>query len=122
MEEQIEKKQIGKEIIAEWYAEKGFSPEGKEKNTEERGEEEDAPTASFVPSVTQKTEEEKKHEEEKKLTVKKEIKILLALAETKGLEKSINEARKKNNPFLLDIYHDVIARDQAFRNFLKKRR
>ncbi len=120
MEEQIEKKQIGREIITEWYAEKGFSPEGNE-NLVEKKEKEDAPTPSFVPSATQKTEEEKKHEEEKKLTVKREIKILLALAETKGLGKSINEAKKKNNPFLLDIYHDVIARDQAFKNFLKKK-
>ena len=62
----------------------------------------------------------KKEEEEKKMIVKNKIKLLLALGEKKGLESSISEAKKENDPFLLDLYHDVLAKDGAFKKFLEK--
>ncbi len=108
-ENKFEKQELSREIVTEWYQEKGLSNE----------QEEDLPSPSF--SSSEKTLEQKKDkEEEKKLLVKRDVKQLLAIAEKKGLEESIKEARKKNNPFLLDVYHDVLAKDAAYKNFLRK--
>ncbi len=115
MEEKIEKQEISQEIINEWYAEKGIS-EKPETNFEEK--KEDISDFNFYSSVKKQKEDDKREEDEKKLLVKKQIRDLIAVAETKGLEKSIKEARKKNDAFLLDIYHDVIAKDALFKRFL----
>ncbi len=114
--ENIEKKEISQEIVAEWYGEKGL---GVEKKKEE---ESDLPPPQFAPSFSDIKEEKKKEEDEKKLLVKRDIKQLLAIAEEKGLEYSIKEAQKKNDPFLLDIYHDVLARDAAYKRFLNHKK
>ncbi len=114
MEEKIEKQEISQEIINELYAEKGIV----EKEKIDFQEKEDtAPDISFIPP-SGKLKQDKKEEDEKKLLVKKQIRELIVIAESKGLEKSIKEARKKNDAFLLDIYHDVIARDALYKKFL----
>ncbi len=112
-----EKKEISKEIVEEWYLEKGVS----EKKPERReSQEKEVPPPQFTPSYKRDSDEKKEEEENKKLLVKREIKHLLALAEEKGLQHSIKEAQKKNDPFLLDIYHDVLAKDAAYKNFIKR--
>ena len=113
--ENLEKKEISQEIVTEWYGEKGLG-------AEEKKEESDLPPPQFTPSFSSIKEEEKKEEDEKKLLVKRDIKHLLAIAEEKGLEYSIKEAQKKNDPFLLDIYHDVLARDAAYKRFLNHKK
>ncbi len=113
----MEKEEISKEIISEWYKEKGVETEKSEILVEKKEEKKEPSPPSF--SVPRKDKDNlKKEEEEKKLLIKGKIKELLALAETKGLERSIKEARKQNNPFLLDIYHDVLAKDAAYKRFL----
>ncbi len=115
--ENIEKQELSREIVEEWYGEKGLSFERAEESKvkEER-------SFSPAPSFVINEEEKKKKEDEKKLLIKKDIKNLLAVAEKKGLEYSIKEAKKKNDPFLLDIYHDVLARDAAYKRFLNHKK
>ncbi len=115
-ENKFEKEEISKEILGEWYQEKGISLEEERK---EKPEEELAPP-KFISSVEQEAVDDlKKEEETKKLTVKRKIKHLLAIAEKKGLQYSIKKAQKENDPFLLDIYHDVLAKDGSFKRIVK---
>ena len=113
----MEKKEIGQEIINEWYAEKGLT-EKEVKPSQEKEEVISDPT--MIPSAQKVKEDTHKEEECKKMAIKKEIKELIAIAEAKGLQKSIKEAKKRNDPFLLDVYHDVIAKDAAFKKFLSR--
>lgn len=117
MEEKLEKQEIIQEIINEWYAEKGL--ESKEK-VEFQEKKENIPDNGFMPSAQKMKDDKKVEEDEKKLLVKKQIRELIAVAEVKGLERSIKEARSKNDAFLLDIYHDVIAKDALFKKFLSR--
>ena len=120
----IDKQEISKEILSDWYKEKGVSPEEVEKKEKESVEsQEKEPVFSSPPSYYRDEEEKeeiKKREEEKKLLVKNKIRYLLKLGEERGLEYSIKEAKKENNPFLLDIYHDVLAKEAAYKRFLEK--
>ncbi len=116
--EKIEKQELSKEIITEWYQEKGISLEKMEKK--ELSDQDLDPPQFLSSSVAQQKEDKKSREEEKKLSIKRDIKHLIAIAEEKGLEYSIKEAQKKNNPFLLDIYHDVLAKDSSYKRFLSK--
>ena len=115
--ENIEKQELSQEIVEEWYGEKGLSFEKIEK-AEKREEKILPPSFSF----SDDKKEKKEKEEEKKLLVKSDIKKLLAIAEEKGLEHSIKEAQKRNDPFLLDIYHDVLAKDAAYKRFLNNKK
>ncbi len=116
--ENFEKRNFSEEIVQEWYQEK----EGEElkRNTEKsNGAKEVVPVFPNV-SAQDRKNKQKEEEESKKSLIKKEIKFLLAIAEEKGLESSIKEAEKKNNPFLLDVYHDVLAKEASYKNYLKK--
>ncbi len=113
--EKFEIEGLSNEIVSEWYAEKGVEEEAAERENKE-----DVPEPHFGFSEESSVESKKVKEEEKKLLVKREIRQLLAIAENKGLQESIKEARKKNDPFLLDIYHDVLAKDAAYKNFLRR--
>ncbi len=112
----FEKRELSREILSEWYNEKGISLE----NLEKEKKEEVAPPEFTFSTTTQATDNLKEEEESKKLLVKRKIKYLLATAEKKGLEHSIKEARKENDPFLLDVYHDVLAKDGNYKKILKK--
>ncbi len=123
--EKNEKFEISSDIVKEWYQEKGISTEEIERKREkdfEKRERRDSEEVSPVSGIgiKEKDEEVKEKEEEKKLVVKEKVKELLKVAEEKGLECSIKEAQKENDPFLLDVYHDVLAKDATFRKFLKK--
>ncbi len=118
--ENFEKNDIGSELLMEWYQEKGLSLTEKEKEKIREKEDKD-PEPQFVSNISGKTKDDlRKEEEEKKMKVKNKIKILLAIGEKKGLECSIKEAKKENDPFLLDIFHDVLAKDGAYKKFLSR--
>jgi hypothetical protein len=110
---EIEKKEISTEILKEWYSEKGIDLEEPAKAEEQK-------LAPPQFSFSQKAQEETADEESKKLLVKRQIKQLLAIAEKQGLEQSIKEAQKANDPFLLDIYHDVLAKDGSYKKIINK--
>ncbi len=116
----IEKQEISKEILSEWYQEKGIFLEEEEREKLKSKEEKSVPPPPSLQKSVKTDDEIKKEEEEKKLVVKNKVKYLLRLGEERGLQYSVREAEKENNPFLLDIYHDVLDKDGAYKKFLKK--
>lgn len=56
----------------------------------------------------------------KKLEEKEKIKKLLILAREKGVVYAINVAKKMEDPYLLDILHDILAKEGYYKSFLKK--
>ncbi len=123
------------EIVNEWYGEQGLSPEGvveKEAQAEERerqiekeaqkakDKEEQIKKEIELSSLAAHTEEVKEQEAQKKLEVKGKIKELLDIAAEKGLEHAIKQAQQMNDPFLLDLFHDVLAKEAMYKNYLRK--
>jgi len=49
---------------------------------------------------------------------KEKIEYLLKIAREKGLVFAIQIARKMNEPFLLDLLHDTLAREGYFKDFM----
>ncbi len=119
-------KEISKEVIKEYHQETGVSPEKKEGKEQEQDysetekEELTDSSAQAPPFTYQGKEELKKKEEDKRTVVKEKIKNLLRLAEEKGLQYSIKQAEKENDPFLLDLYHDVLAKNTDYKKYLKE--
>jgi hypothetical protein len=112
--EEFKFKEISEEVIKEYHQEKGVSPE-------EREQEETTGSLDQPPSFTYQGQKNlKKKEEDKKTVVKEKIKELLRVAEEKGLQQSIKQAEKENDPFLLDLYHDVLAKNTAYKKYLKE--
>ena len=52
------------------------------------------------------------HEDEK-------LKHLLDIAKTKGVVEAIHVAEKTNEPYLLDLLHDILAREGYYKKFTK---
>ncbi len=120
MEKNIETKETSREILFEWYKEKGVSFEDLEKLEKRRKEEEEGEEDISFSSPEKSLESLKEKEDEKKLEVKAEVKKLLILAETGGLEEAIKEAQKKADPLVLDVFHDALAMHGAYKKFIGK--
>ena len=56
----------------------------------------------------------------KTLDDEKKIKKLLELAKTKGVAYAIGVAKKLDDPYVLDILHDTLAKEGYYKSFLKK--
>jgi len=54
-------------------------------------------------------------------SLEQKVKQLLDFAQTKGLEYSVDIAKKTNDPLLIDLYHDILAKDGYFQKFLDKK-
>ena len=63
---------------------------------------------------------QKEAEEIKKQTVQGKIRHLLDLAQAQGLAYAVEVARKMNDPYLLDLFHDTLAKEGLFKKFLKR--
>lgn len=70
--------------------------------------------------------DEKKKEEAKKkaqkiefLGEKEKVQHLLEIAREKGVIFAVGVARKMNDPYLLDIFHDILAKEGYFKDFTK---
>jgi len=122
MENKFEIGETSKEILFEWYKERGVSPEELEEMERRRKEEEGDTMERFSSSGKQPPTMEslKEKEDKKKLQVKEEVKELLTMVEGEGLEKAIKKARKKKDPFLLDIFHDILAKDGAYKKLIEE--
>ena len=68
--------------------------------------------------VIKKTKEELK---KTKLIDKDEekIKSLLDIAQEKGLSFAISTAKKINDPYILDTFHDILIKDNIYKKFSK---
>jgi hypothetical protein len=47
------------------------------------------------------------------------IKNLLQIAKTKGVIFAVNVAKKMNDPYLLDVFHDMLAKEGYYKEFFK---
>ena len=50
----------------------------------------------------------------------KKIEHLLIIAQEQGLAFAIRVAKEMNDPFLLDIFHDILAKEGFYKKFLKQ--
>lgn len=66
---------------------------------------------------TAKKEAEKKAQKIEFLGEKEKIEHLLQIAKEKGVIFAIQVARKMNEPYLLDVLHDTLAREGFFKDF-----
>lgn len=46
-----------------------------------------------------------------------QIKLLLETAKKKGVVEAVAAAKKINDPYLLDIFHDVLAKEGLYKKF-----
>ncbi len=63
--------------------------------------------------VKKKLKRIKAHNEEEK------IKFLLNIAQEKGLSFSIGVAKKMNDSYILDVFHDILIKNGLYKKFLK---
>jgi hypothetical protein len=66
-----------------------------------------------------KEEAQKKAKKIEFLGQKEKIEHLLKIAREKGVVFAIGVARKMNDPYLLDIFHDLLAKEGYFNDFSK---
>ena len=66
-----------------------------------------------------KAEVEKTREKIEFLGEKEKIEHLLEIAKKKGLVFAVQVARRMNEPYLLDILHDTLAREGYYKDFTK---
>jgi hypothetical protein len=66
-----------------------------------------------------KDEAEKKAQKISFLGEKEKIEQLLKITHEKGVASAVQIARRMNDPYLLDIFHDVLAREGYYKNFTK---
>jgi len=64
-------------------------------------------------------EARKKAQEIKALDVQGKIKNLLLAAEQEGVAFAVKIAEGLKDPYLLDVFHDILARDSLFKKFKK---
>ena len=67
-----------------------------------------------------KAEAEKKAEKIEFLGEKEKIKHLLQMAREKGVYFAIQVAKKMNEPYLLDTFHDLLSKEGYYKNFIKE--
>ncbi len=115
-EEEFNIGELSGEAIREWYAEREIIES--ERRMPERDETIVPPTSEVFRAP--KIEEKISEEEDKRALIKDKIKELLDLGEKKGLNHAIEKARQSDDPFLLDIFHDILAKDENYKKILKK--
>jgi len=64
-------------------------------------------------------EAEKKAQKISFLGEKEKIEHLLKIARQKGVVFAIQVAKRMNDPYLLDIFHDILAKEGFFKDFAK---
>jgi hypothetical protein len=120
--------------------EKLISPEQNDQRPKEYAENENIPSPERLENIESEKivseqirkeidlmelDEEKKEEAKKKaqkiefLGEKEKVQHLLEIAREKGVIFAVGVARKMNDPYLLDIFHDILAKEGYFKDFTK---
>jgi len=50
---------------------------------------------------------------------KDKINILIKIAKEKGIDAAVKAAKEMNDPYILDTLHDILAKDEYYKNFIK---
>jgi hypothetical protein len=126
-ESTLKKEKINKEIAEKLYQEKEKKlkeekPEEKElflkkeRIIKEKLEEEIL-KIKLNPTLTD--EAKKKAVQIKSLNEKEKLEYLLDMAKTNGVAFAVTVAKKMNDPYILDIFHDILAREGLYKKFKK---
>ncbi len=117
--EKSEERKFDKEIVEDSYIEKKEEPE---KNNLENEREEiireklEKEAAKMKLSPELKKEAKEKARQIMALDKQGKIKRLLELAQEKGVFFSIKTAKGMKDPYTLDILHDILAKDEFYKN------
>lgn len=108
-----------KQVVEEWYEgkkeEREFLTE-REKMIKEKLREELA-KMELEPGL--KEEAQKKAKEIETFNEKGKVNRLLNLAQEKGLVFAVGVAKKMDDPYTLDIFHDILARNELYKRYSK---
>ncbi len=66
-----------------------------------------------------KTETQVQADKIRSLKEQEKIKNLLKIAKDKGVIFAVNVAKKMNDPYILDTFHDTLAKEGYYKEFLK---
>jgi hypothetical protein len=118
----FKKERAPKEIVEELYREKKEELEKRELLTEKEKAireklEEEIVKIKLSPTLTD--EAKKKAIQIKSLNEKGKLKNLLDIVKTNGVAFAVDVARRMNDPYILDIFHDILAREGLYKKFKK---
>ncbi|MDP3882626.1 MAG: hypothetical protein Q8Q48_01060 [Candidatus Staskawiczbacteria bacterium] len=96
-------------------------PEKKEVSQEERMISKELMREIELMEADDKTKDEAKVKAKKIEFLGEEQKLehLLKIAKEKGVAFAIQVARRMNDPYLLDVFHDLLAKEGYYKNFAK---
>jgi len=112
-EESFKIGELGAEALNEWYTERELVDVETESKPDKMKE-------IQIPKDNAPEIEEVSEEQEKRDLIKGKLKELLDIGEKKGLNHAIEKAKQSNDPFLLDVFHDILAKDGSYKKILKK--
>lgn len=127
-EKSLLKRQLREEIIKEWFPEE-LLPKFEEKREfarKELSEEETREREKLIKKIKEKELELssqkriailKEGEKIKKQAVQRQIDYLLFLVQQHGLTFAINAAKATNDPFLIDLFHDILTKEGLYKKF-----
>ncbi len=117
-----EKKELGERVVEKKPEEKREKLEKREVLTEEekiirKKLEKEIEMMKLSPKM--QDDARQKAQQIKNLDGKGKIKRLLDIAEEKGVGFAVETARDMKDPYILDILHDILAKDQLYKKFEK---
>lgn len=114
-----EAEKIGEEVVKEWFPEEKEVLERKELTSEEKEEREKL--KEEIEKTKLPPEKEvlviKEAERVKRESVQGKIKHLVDLAQSKGLSFAVKVAKETKDPYLIDLFHDILVKEGLFEKF-----
>ncbi|MFA5368636.1 MAG: hypothetical protein WC303_01350 [Candidatus Paceibacterota bacterium] len=85
---------------------------------------EDNVTEQAINETILTTEQEDSQVDKKNINpvLQNKLKYYLDMAEERGIDKTIKIIEELKDPFLLDSFHDVVAKENLFEKFLNKKK
>jgi len=106
-------------VMDQWFSKEGILEKHvltlKEQESRKRLEEDVLKWKQNIPNASDDQDGEEENLAETQLQEK--VKKLLLVAQKRGLMKSIDLAKKSNDPYLIDLYHDILCKDDLYLKF-----
>lgn len=116
---QQEKEKITEEIINKWFKERKEEKEIKELSFEQEKEKLKREIEKIELSPQKEIEVQKEIEFLRMKSVEGKIRHLLDLAQSKGVAFAVKVAKETKNALIIDLFHDILAKDELFKKFPK---
>lgn len=109
------------QVMDQWFSKEGILEKHelslKEQENRKRLEEDVLKWHQTAQNATDDNTDYSFPQELAEVRLQEKIKKLLEVAQTQGLMKSIDLARKSNDPYLIDLYHDILCKDDLYLKF-----